>query len=209
MKNLLVILTFISILCFSCNKKREYTISGFLYTNCSKSTVVKNGSIDISETNSGMGSSRIIKSGTTDGNGYFSITYSTTEPGIEIYLTSSSATSYGFTELGSVKYGNQSNLELFIKPETQVKLKVITNRVLTQNDTLYILNLNLRTIIKPENNQIVQIITGLAQESSGFTWGLGYQQYLSARSGNLPSNGMNFTFPLCGQPEEFKIINIQ
>lgn len=212
MKNILIIIM-IGTFIYSCRQKQNYTITGVLYTNCSKSVTVKNVNIQISETQAGMGSTSTIASGQTDNNGYFSITYTTTQPSTDVFLTSQSSSGAGFTELGNVPYGNQSGLELFIRPETEVQIKVQTNRTFTQNDTLYYYSFNnsqARYVVNPQNNQILEIRKGLFSKSSIATWGLGYNDYRRAMASpsNAPYNQIRFVFPACGRNLDC-VINIQ
>lgn len=202
MKNIFIFI-FLLLFAFSCRSKQSYTISGVLYMDCSKSTVVKNAVIEINATKSGMGGTETIGTGTTDNNGYFNITFETRSIAPEMFLTSPVNGGFGNVELGILRFGSHTNLELFANPEKKASIRVLTQRTLTQNDTLYYYYSyydGLRKVIAPQNNQIIRVLTGTHNDTSaGFIWALGYQQYLQARQTTNPAQIVNFQFPKCNE----------
>lgn len=74
MKNILIgIIVLIQVLLFSCtNKGKDYTISGILYRDCSKTQVMRGVSIQVEGRKVGMGGGLTLGSGITDDSGHFS-----------------------------------------------------------------------------------------------------------------------------------------
>ncbi len=218
MKNIINICIVIGVLFFfsSCKKAENYTVSGFLYLDCSKTQVMKGVNIQIVGSTAGFGAPAAMGQGYTDDRGYFSFTYNDKELNSRsVLIRAFSNSGIGLVDLGSMDSSQDLvGLTLYMDPKVTVPIKITTNRTFTNNDTLYFgtQTFPLFPIIKvvnPSNGQIIGTTTGsILDGRKPFPWGIGYSDFnRSNYSGNNPYQLLYYTFPPCETQKEL-VLNI-
>jgi hypothetical protein len=193
---------------------QSYTIKGTLYQDCNLRPVggIK---LEASSSKSGFGGGGYFGSCITNADGTFLLEYTSENMGsqpISIRAVPSSGGGFGEIEVALVE--QRKNLEgtkAYFNPKTTINIKLQTNRIFTQNDTLYIpwdaAGEFPKKFVAPQNGQLLYSLTLLRGQKGGSGWAIGYQDYRKLLAGQYgTSRTVNYTFPDCGMVGNYVIV---
>jgi hypothetical protein len=183
-----------------------FTIEGVLYDDCNMKPV-PNINLEIWDT---ANNSAEKGYGKTNDKGEFKIEFKGTLKGnYSVNAIPANGGGFGTNEVGTFvpQTQNITGYKAYFDPQTIINIKLQTNRVFTQNDTLYLyVGGSREKVIAPQNGQLLSTDTGSRGMRSGYTWGLGYAQYQESFTDTSYPRSVTYYYPDCGVTANYVIV---
>jgi hypothetical protein len=180
------------------SSNRKGTLEGVLYNDCNLKPV-PNVNLEIWDMTNNSAEKGY---GKTNDKGEFKIEFKGTLKGnYSVNAIPANGGGFGTNEVGTFvpQTQNITGYKAYFDLQTTVNIRLKTNRIFTQNDTLYITETNVQNAkkyIAPQDGQLVFSVNRYVGSKGGYAWGIGYTSFVSALNNNINGvTSVGYDFP--------------